>query len=50
MRTLRLQSPHLPVLVVQPGADSTDRTLTLELGADAVLETTCTRRTCWPPR
>lgn len=38
LRALRLQSPHLPVLVLQPGADSSDRTLTLELGADAVLD------------
>lgn len=44
LRALRLQSPQLPVLVVQPGADSTDRTLTLELGADAVLDD------LYPPR
>lgn len=38
LRALRQHAPRLPVVVLHPGADSTDRTLALEMGADAVLD------------
>lgn len=38
LRGLRDRSARLPVIVMQPGADTADRTVALELGADAVVD------------
>jgi two-component system OmpR family response regulator len=44
LRALRRAEARLPVIVLLPDADSTDRTLALELGADAVLDGDCQPR------
>lgn len=44
LHSLRQSHPRLPVLVLHPGSDSADRSVALELGADAVLDTPCQPR------
>lgn len=41
LRGLRDAAPRLPVIVLQPHADATDRAVALELGADAVVDDDC---------
>ncbi|MEK8049496.1 response regulator transcription factor [Ideonella sp. DXS22W] len=41
LRGLRDAAPRLPVIVLQPHADATDRAVALELGADAVVDGEC---------
>lgn len=44
LRGLRDAAPRMPVIVLQPHADATDRAVALELGADAVVDDLCEPR------